>query len=458
MTNNIAVCILAAGKGTRMKSELPKVLAETAEKSLIFHVLDAISGLSIKKVVIVTGYKSQAVQEKVLKYSFNNKLNISFALQKEQLGTGHAVKCAKDNFADFKGTVLILCGDSPLITRKTLENFINSHNSYQSNLSMISAVLPDGASFGRIIRNNSGVLLKIVEARDSSWQELQVKEVNSGIYAVNSEFLWSALDKLTTSNQQQEYYLTDIVEKSVNQQLTTTAWICSNPEEILGVNSKAELTEVNNILLNRRIKNFIDNGVHFETINNVWIDPTVTIGTGSKIGANVHLKGTTTIGENVVIEGSAYLIDSKIASDSIIKFGVRAEKAVIGAANKIGPFAHLRPGTELHSEVKVGNFVETKQAILHDHVSASHLTYLGDCEIGSNTNIGAGVITCNYDGIKKSKTTIEEDVFVGSNSCLVAPITIGKGTTIGAGTVVAKHNVPSESLIINRVERITRKK
>jgi bifunctional UDP-N-acetylglucosamine pyrophosphorylase / glucosamine-1-phosphate N-acetyltransferase len=455
-TSPLAVVILAAGIGTRMGGALPKVAISTDELPLIQHVVLSAVPLEPQRVIIVTGYKNEVVTEVVSKNAKSLNYDSSefrFAHQAEQKGTGHAVQCALSELQDFQGTVLILCGDVPLMRSETLQKFISYHDSVKATVSLISfnTVMP--GSYGRIIREPKGnnLVSKIVEARDCTLEELLINEVNAGVYAVDSAFLAPALEHLSTDNAQGELYLTDIVSRATQEGQTVGAFSATDPTEFIGVNDRVQLSQVNKILLQKRVEKFIKDGITFLDPDSVYIGPCVTIKPQCHIGPQVILKGTTSVGENVTIEGGCYLQDCHVAEGTYLKYGVRGEKALIGSSCTVGPFAHLRPGTELHERVKIGNFVETKNAEIHSDVSASHLTYLGDCEVGARSNVGAGTITCNYDGANKYKTTIEEDVFVGSNTSLVAPLTLGKGSTVGAGSVI-QQNLPAESLGVTRAE------
>jgi bifunctional UDP-N-acetylglucosamine pyrophosphorylase/glucosamine-1-phosphate N-acetyltransferase len=297
--------------------------------------------------------------------------------------------------------------------------------------------------------------LRIVETKDCNPEELLISEVNSGIFAVDLAFLKPAVEGLTNDNAQREFYLTDIVSRAVGEGQQVVAFPLGDPREAAGVNNLSDLHFVNSTLANRQIASLQSEGVHFVDPVSTFIDPQVTIAPGAKIGPNVQLRGETTIASDVVIEGSALLIDAKVAAQAEIRFGSRVEGAVIGEAASVGPFAHLRPGTTLGKHVRVGNFVEIKNSQLANGAKASHLSYLGDATIGAETNIGAGTITCNYDGYRKSKTEIGGGVFVGSNSCLVAPVNVGAGALIAAGSVITR-DVPEDALALARAEQITK--
>jgi bifunctional UDP-N-acetylglucosamine pyrophosphorylase / glucosamine-1-phosphate N-acetyltransferase len=444
--------ILAAGLGKRMGSHLPKVLAKTDESTLIEHVLHAAAALNPMKTVIVTGHGRELVEQAVLQSSVA-KLHreIAFAFQEQQLGTGHAVLSASRCIEGFQGNVAILYGDAPLLTPSSLDLLVKSHEFAKATVSLLSFEAPFPNPYGRIIRSdkNQRTIERIVEAKDCSPFELLVREVNSGIYLVESSFLLPAVKSLTNNNVQKEYYLTDIVAKATQEGQTVCALCLSSPEDALGVNSPAELAIVNRVLGQRRVAKLTAQGVNFLAPESCFIDPEASIEAGALIGPNVQLKGRTKISREVVIEGSSIVIDSSIGERTLVKLGCRIENASIGAECSVGPFAHVRPKSILKDRCKIGNFVEMKNAHLAEGVKAGHLTYLGDCEIGAETNIGAGTITCNYDGASKHTTKIGERAFIGSDSCLVAPVEIGSGSYVGAGSVITK-NVEPEALAFTR--------
>jgi bifunctional UDP-N-acetylglucosamine pyrophosphorylase/glucosamine-1-phosphate N-acetyltransferase len=454
MTEKIATIILAAGKGTRMKSDLPKVVHSARGQSLIHRVIQQAAPLGAERTIIVTGYQKELVEKAALQ---SGMPSLVFCEQREQRGTGDAARAALPGLSAFKGSVVILYGDAPLITTRTLKALLEHHARAKATITILSFIPEDLRAYGRIIRDTkTQVPLKIVEAKDCTPEELQICECNSGIYVVDSSFLEPALKALEPTNAQGEYYLTDIVEKAMKEGQTVSAFIAPDPNEAEGVNTLADLAFVERVLLEREKKQLEARGITLRDPHSLYFDPEVTIGDGCVIGQNVTLRGATKLGASVEIEGSAYLIDTTVDEGALIRFSVRSEQAAIGKNAKVGPFAHLRPGTVLSEEVHIGNFVETKNATLAHGVKANHLTYLGDCAIGARTNIGAGTITCNYDGKKKSKTTIGEEVFVGSDTCLIAPITIGDRVTIGAGSVLSK-DVADDSLALTRAELTIRR-
>lgn len=450
--DNICCIILAAGMGKRMGGELPKAIVPTREKPLIDHVLDAIAPLRPQKTIIVTGHKRELLELHLADSPSAQRHSIQMVHQAEQLGTGHAVQCALEAIGSFKGTVVITYADHPLFTPETLQLFHEFHRFKKATLALISFTAPPPNGYGRIIRSSTGAVLRVTEAKDCNPEELLLQEVNSGVYAVDSSFLAPAIKSLTNRNAQGEYYLTDIVEKAAGEGQTVIAFPLANADEAAGVNSPKDLSFVNQILAQRHLEQLVEAGVIFDNPHSCSIDATVTVAGGVHIGPNVQLRGHSTISEGVVIEGTVLITNSTIEKGATIKLASRIEDSHIGSGAMVGPFAHLRPGSRLGAGSKVGNFVETKNAVLGIGAKASHLTYLGDCSVGDESNIGAGTITCNYDGYKKSKTTIGADVFIGSNSSLVAPVTIGDGALVAAGSVVTK-DVPADGLAVGRAKQ-----
>ena len=406
--------ILAAGKGTRMKSDMPKVLHTIFEKTLLGYVIDAVNntGIADENFVIV-GHQAERVEE----YINKNYDNAKCVLQSPQLGTGHAVSMALPYLKDFDGEVIILCGDTPLITSETIKEFVEAHRNLKSDITVMSAIFENPTNYGRIIRNSNNTLNSIVEEKDATLEQKAVKEINAGIYCLNWAKIKPAFSQLKTNNAQGEYYLTDIIKWGNEQNLSVNAYTLKDNEEIYGINSKANLAEATK-LLNRKIVNkHLANGVQIIDPATTWISPETEIEADTIIYPSTYIEGKNKIGKHC----------------------------------KIGPFAHLRGDVVLEDYVKIGNFVEVKKTTIKSHTNACHLTYLGDSEIGSNVNIGAGTITANYNPLTKvkSKTIIGDNVKIGSNSVLVAPITIEEGANVGALSVITK-NVTAWALAITR--------
>lgn len=454
-----AVVILAAGLGKRMGSDLPKVLTDTVEKPLLNHVLDVSSELSPDRFVIVIGHKGELVREAAERWRSERAKQsgaIHFAEQVPQRGTGDAVRCALPALDAFNGAVLVLYGDVPLITLRTLNHLLEQHRSSKATVSLISFIPPNPGQYGRIIRDSAGHPTKIVERKDCSPAEAAVQECNSGIMAVDSAFLAPAVSELKNDNKQGEFYLTDIVERAVKEGQRVEAVIIEDYREVEGVNNRNDLALVNSILLQRRRAELIERGVVLADPSSVFIDRGCQIAAGAQIGPQVQIRGESRIESGVVIEGNAYLRNVTVRSGALIKSFVRAEESEIGRGAQVGPFAQLRPGTVLGPDVHIGNFVETKKAVLDEGAKANHLSYLGDCEIGARTNVGAGTITCNFDGYtKKSKTIIGSEVSIGSNTSLVAPVRLHDGCAIGAGSVI-RSDVPENALAVTRGELVVK--
>ena len=406
--------ILAAGKGTRMKSDTPKVLHTIFDKTLVGYVIDAVNntGLADENFVIV-GHQAERVEE----YINKNYDNAKCVLQSPQLGTGHAVSMALPYLKDFDGEVVILCGDTPLITSDTIKEFVEFHRDNKSDLTVMSAIFDNPTNYGRIIRNQDGSLNSIVEEKDANIEQKAVKEVNAGLYCINWAKIKPAFNELTSNNAQGEYYLTDIIKWGNEKNLSVNAYTLKNNEEIFGINSKAHLAEATKMLNNKIIQKHLDNGVQIIDPATTWISPETEIGADTIIYPSCYINGKNKIGKHC----------------------------------KIGPFAHLRGDVVLEDYVKIGNFVEVKKTTIKSHTNACHLTYLGDSEIGSNVNIGAGTITANYNPLSKvkSKTIIKYDVKIGSNSVIVAPVTIEEGANVAALSVITR-NIPAWALAITR--------
>lgn len=438
----LGVVILAAGLGKRMRSAYAKVLHCLAGQPLLTHVIHATQRLHPDTLVVVVGHQADEVQRQC------GKDGVKFALQREQRGTGDAVRAAHAHFQDFHGTILIVCGDTPLLTTATLAAFVQQHRDRQAILSVLTVNLDDPAQYGRVLRGADGGIRKIVEARDASDEERAIRETNTGIYCVQSEFLFPALERLQPLNAQGEYYLTDIVAQVVASGLPTQAVLASDPSEVGGINSREDLAIMEKTRQAQLRSHWMAAGVTFEDPDTVYIDEDVTIGQDTVIGPNTHLKGQTVIGERCRIDGSAYIIDSRLGDDVHVRFSVVLNESELGSCAMVGPFAHLRGGVVLGPRAEIGNFVEVKKSTFGEHSKAKHLAYIGDTEIGRDANIGAGTITCNYDGFRKYKTKIGDRVQVGSDSTLVAPITINDDVYIATATTV-RHDVPAGALVFN---------
>ena len=440
--NQLGVILLAAGQGTRMKSAVPKVLHSLGGKALYLHVLETAKRLDPAVVAIVVGHAARTVQEAC------PVRDINWAVQEEQLGTGHAVLCAHDKFRGFDGDILILSGDVPLIEEQTLRTIIEHQRSSRADLSLLTAQLDNPKGYGRILRNAQGAIAGIVEEKDATGEQRQISEINTGVYVVSSPFLFEALAAVKNHNQQKEYYLTDIVAIALRQKKKVEAVHVDDVRETLGINSREDLAKMEKNLRDKINQKWMLAGVTLQDPDTTYIEETVRIGQDTVIGPNTHLKGKTVIGERCQIDGTAFLTDMEIGDDVLLKFSVVMTGSRIDRGAIIGPFAHLRPGTHLGSNVHIGNFVEAKAAHVGEGTKANHLTYLGDVTIGRDTNIGAGTITCNYDGFQKYKTTIGDRVQVGSDTTLVAPIAIGDDVYVATASTV-RHDIPAGALVFN---------
>ena len=433
--------ILAAGKGTRMKSDLPKVLLQIAGKPMLGHVLDATKELNTLAPIVVTGFGSDQVQQ-----SFPDCI---FVDQTEQLGTGHAVQMAADAIpAD--SLVLILYGDVPLIQTETLQAVLEAAS--DGKLGLLTAHLQDATGYGRIVRNGEGAVTSIVEHKDASAEQLAIKEINTGILAADAKNLVKWVSALNNNNAQGEYYLTDIIAMAVADGVAIQTAHPSNQTEIEGANDRAQLAELERAYQLQLAKELMQGGTALADPNRIDIRGKLTAGKNVSIDVNCIFEGDVALSDNVTIEANCLIRNSNIGNGSHIKAFSHIEKTDIGQGVDVGPYARLREGTELADNSKIGNFVETKKTKLGKGSKINHLSYAGDTEIGENTNIGAGTITCNYDGANKHKTKIGDNVFVGSNSALVAPVELKDDSTVGAGSTITK-DVEENTLALTRAKQ-----
>lgn len=443
---SLSVIVLAAGMGKRMKSDIPKVLHPVLGRPIIQYVTDAVSKLSPKNTIVVVGHRSQEV-EKAL-----NSKNTRSVTQTEQLGTGHAVRCAHAALKNFKGDILILNGDFPLITSQALKKFANEHKKKKADLSILTALVDDPTGYGRIKRDGDNNVIGIVEEKDATKEEKYIDEINSGTFLVKSSFLWKALKNVNTRNKQKEYYLTDIVEAAHKASLVINGSVVSDSDEVLGVNDRLDLSLVESILKWRTNENLMKSGVTLIDPETTYISPEVRVGRDTTIYPNTHIYGNSQIGRNCIIGPSSWIENSKLGNGITVKSSCYITEALIKNNVSIGPFAHIRPEAEIMDDAKIGNFVEIKKSRIGKGSKVSHLSYIGDTMMGKDVNIGAGTITCNYDGVNKHRTTIEDNVFIGSDTMLVAPVTISKGATTGAGSTISK-DVSGGALAIARARQ-----
>lgn len=443
----LAGVILAAGLGKRMNSFTPKVLHEIYGTPMLQHVLLRIHELKPQKVIVVVGKHFKEIKDAV-----RHADSISFVHQRDAKGTGDALLKAKQALKGFQGTVLVINGDTPLIRRETLKKFLNLHKQKRNAISVLSFMAQNPSSYGRVIRDESDKAASIIEGRDATVIQKGIKEVNSGIYAIESEAL-PILKEIRLNESKGEYYLTDVVGIAKDKGKKVDAFCIGSEDELIGVNNQGELERVRQIMRERIIHGWLNKGVNFMDTGSVFIAPNVKIGKGTRIYPNVCLEGNTRLGKGCTIYPNVRVQDSIIADEVIIKDSTLIEGSVVKRKASVGPFARIRPGSHIGEEAKIGNFVEVKKSFIGSGTKASHLSYLGDAKIGNNVNIGAGTITCNYDGYKKYITVIEDNVFVGSDSQLIAPVKIGRGAFIGAGSTITK-DVPSMALAISRVKQM----
>ena len=443
---DIQVIILAAGKGSRMKSKLPKVLHKLAGKALVQHVIDNCRSMGASHCHLVVGHGSEQVRSTVV----GEKIELSFVEQTEQLGTGHAVKMALDGLKPDTPT-LILYGDVPLTHHDTLSQLIDIYNQDQSGIALMTCYLEDPTGYGRITRDNN-LVTGIIEHKDASDEQKQINEVNTGILCCNSTQLTSWVNRLSNDNAQGEYYLTDIIAMCVEEGNQVTTAQPTELYEVEGINTLRQLAELERVWQLEMAKQLMDGGVTFMDPTRFDLRGKVTCETDVVIDINCVIEGHVIIKEGARIGPNCVLIDCTIGENAHIKANTVVEGAIVGADCSAGPFARLRPGTELIEDAHIGNFVEIKKSIIGKGSKAGHLAYIGDSEVGEMVNIGAGTITCNYDGANKHKTIIEDGAFIGSDSQLVAPVRVGKNVTVGAGTTVTS-DVENDMLVISRVKQ-----
>lgn len=436
--------ILAAGKGTRMKSDMPKVIHKVNGIPMITKIIDTLSGLNPEENILILGHK----KEEVLKVVGEN---CDYVLQTEQLGTGHAVIQTKEKLEGYDGDVMILCGDTPLLRESTLKSLYEYHKESGAVTTILTSIYENPFGYGRIVKED-GLVKAIVEEKEASEEIKKIKEVNAGVYCFNSKELFKALDKIDNNNEKGEYYLTDVIGIQVSENKKVQSFILEDKMEILGVNSKVELTQAGKVLRDRKNRELMEEGVILIDPETTYVEESVKVGRDTVLYPGVVLQGKTVIGENCEIIGNSRIIDSVLGNNIRVESSV-IEESILEDGVTMGPFAHIRPKSLLKEKVHIGNFVEVKKSTLEKGVKAGHLTYLGDAQVGENTNIGAGTITCNYDGVNKFKTVIGKDAFIGSDSMLVAPVNIGEKALIGAGSVITK-DVPSNSLAVSRSKQI----
>lgn len=441
---DLHVVILAAGKGTRMKSAKPKVLHPLAGRSLIEHTLATVDHLKTASTTLVVGHGADDVRG-----ALTARPDLQFVVQSPQLGTGHALMQAEQVLKGRKGDVLLLYADVPLLEPGSLQRLLESHRDAKASMTVLTAELEDPYGYGRIVRDSDRQIVRIVEERDASADERTIREINSGIYALSMSSLFRHLTQLATDNSQGEYYLTDLVALYRQKHLRVETVCLDTADELRGVNSRVDLAELSQIVRQRKNRLLMMSGVTLEDPATTFVDVDVTVGEDSFLGPGVRLEGRTCIGERCRIQAGSRLTNVTMEDDAVVLDYCVITDSSIEKGASVGPMAHIRPQSVIGSDARVGNFVELKKATLGKGSKASHLTYLGDATIGEGVNIGAGTITCNYDGEKKHQTVIEDGVFIGSDSQLIAPVSVGKDAYVAAGSTIT-DDVPAGSLAIAR--------
>ncbi|MCU7667145.1 bifunctional UDP-N-acetylglucosamine diphosphorylase/glucosamine-1-phosphate N-acetyltransferase GlmU [Bacillus thuringiensis] len=447
--------ILAAGKGTRMKSDLPKVLHPVCGTPMLQHIINKLKKIDIDKIIVVIGHKADKIRETI-------KDDVIFVEQTEQNGTAHAVLQAVPHLAGKEGTTLVITGDTPLIEEVTLESLLQEHTHSNSKGTVLTAIQNNPTGYGRIIRefssvtdkhegNKLGNVVGIVEEKDADVNQKKIIEVNTGIFAFDNQSLLEGLPKIENKNVQNEYYLTDIVSVFIEEGKEFGGHLLQDPNEAMGINSRVQLSEAETIMRKKINQKHMDNGVTIIDPSNTYIESEVIIGNDTTIYPGTVIKGNTIIGSGVTIYSNSEIQNATIGNHSIIRQSV-IHDSIVGQDVQIGPFAHIRPKTEIKNKAKVGNFVELKGTTFGEGSKANHLSYIGDAVVGAGVNVGCGTITVNYDGKNKFKTIIEDGSFIGCNANLMAPVTIGKNSIIAAGSTVTK-DVPEDALAISRTKQ-----
>ena len=445
---NIHIVILAAGKGTRMKSARPKVLHRVAGQPMIEHVLDCAAAVDPHSTTLVIGHRAEALTS-----ALTRRHNLTFVVQEPQLGTAHALLTTESALAGKTGLVVLLSGDVPLLTANTLKNLVDRHQSTGAAATVVTALVDKPHGYGRIVRSGQQIA-KIVEEKDASAAEREIREINSGIYAFALDGLFDAVRSIAAENAQREYYLPDLVAIYRQRGLVVETVTVSNPDEIRGINSRSELAAVSRIVRDNKTAELMASGVTVEDPATTYVDNSVTIGADTILHPGISLEGQTTIGSGCDIHSGARIVDSRLGDRVTILNHCIVTNSTIADEASVGPFAHLRDHADIRAKAKVGNFVELKKTVLGAGSKAAHLTYLGDATIGEHVNIGAGTITCNYDGVDKHQTVIEDGAFIGSDSQLIAPVTIGKGAYVGSGSTIRK-DVPAGALAVTAGQQRT---
>ncbi len=435
--------VLAAGKGTRMKSDKIKVLHPVAGKAIIKHVLNTLDGLN-SKIVNVIGHQKEEVQSELESLE---AWDLNYVIQSEQLGTGHAVKQAENYIEQHEGAVLILYGDTPLLRKESIAEFVKEHQQNNSDLTVMTAMMDDPKGYGRIVKDEDNNLTAIIEEKDADLETKSIKEINSGVNCIDSELLREFLSNMDNNNSQNEYYLTDIIEYAVSKDKNINTYTVQDSDEIIGINTRKQQAEAERVLRNRIIDHHLSNGVTIIDPNTTFIDAEVELEQDVTIYPFNYLEGSTKVAKNTVINQNCKLKNAVIGENAEILSNTIIKDSKVGAGTNVGPFAYLRPGSNVADNCKIGDFVELKKTTVKSGAKVPHLCYAGDAEIGERTNIGAGTIFANYDGENKFKTKVGKDAFIGSDSILVAPLKIGNGAKTAAGSVVTKDVNAGETVM-----------
>ncbi len=441
---NVYAIVLAAGQGTRMKSNLYKVLHPVCGKPMVEHVIDNIKNLGADRIVTIVGHGAEKVEETLGSSS-------EYALQTEQLGTAHAVQQADSLLENLEGTTIVVCGDTPLIRSTTMERLIKHHEQIGAKATILTAFADDPTGYGRIIRGKKGEVLRNVEHKDASEEERAVTEINTGTYCFDNQALFEALKQVKNNNAQGEYYLPDVLSILREEGALVSAYATEDFSETLGINDRVVLSEAERVMRLRIAEEHMRNGVTIISPDNTYISADAEIGRDTVLQPGTMIEGKTMIGSGCVIGPNSQLSNSVIGDRTTINSSVVRDSKV-GTGTTVGPFAHIRPESELGNEVRIGNFVEVKKSTLGEGSKASHLSYIGDATVGSNVNFGCGTIVVNYDGKNKHITSVEDEAFIGCNANLVAPLKIGKGAFVAAGSTVTK-DVPADALAIGRARQ-----
>jgi bifunctional UDP-N-acetylglucosamine pyrophosphorylase/glucosamine-1-phosphate N-acetyltransferase len=450
MDSSLTVVILAAGLGTRMKSKKAKVLHKVGGRTLIENVVHSALGVApAERIFVVTGHQAEQVEETL------RPLGVGFFRQTEQKGTGHALRMGESALKDLPGRLMVLYGDTPLLSEGTLRALLQRHEESGAAATVITTLLDDPTGYGRIVLDDAGRIQAIVEQKTATPEQLAIREINSGIYCFDAPKLWAHIGEISTNNPAGEYYLTDMIEIFRRRSLEAVTLRVEDPGELLGINSRLELAEVDRILRDRKTRQLMLDGVTIEKPETVTIDSQVRIGRDTVIGPFTQILGSTEIGEDCSVGACSIVSDSRIADGVEILPFTSIHLSTVETGAHIGPYARLRIDNHVEAGAHIGNFVELKKTRLGAGAKSMHLAYLGDSEIGEKSNIGAGTITCNYDGKKKSKTTIGKRVFVGSNSTLVAPVTLADESYVAAGSAIT-HDVPTDSLALGRSRQVNK--